>query len=434
MESKSNTSPRLQVVLTGYGKFANVLVNPTEKLVSLVKSLVLSQTLPKDVELMDATVIEVSREGVWNYFKKRINKPTIQGDKNADASSVGVESTDKAAEVYNKSMSMVNKTFHQSFGPVPEGCHRLYLHLGVHSGSTRLAVEEWGYNCADFCAEDERGTCHRNIPSERVVSNDTAYARRTTLPVKRIVELLRKQEFPAILSNDPGTYLCNFLYFTSLSNIGGIAHTKDDAMTYRSCFTLARPGSKYETTKPCVTTDSTSRSTTTSPANSTSSSVSPSSSISNPTPKSLSAALYGQSEPESTTTTDTTATTTATTTSTTTTNTSTSSGVPTKLTDSNWSKGLLSSSTSRPREHSLFVHVPEFNAVDMPTQLATIIRLIELVRNTLIYKSPSCLDPQDTKLASYINEPLVTCEGWEYCPSDMPQCIPVVTHVPETRY
>ncbi len=85
------------------------------------------------------------------------------------------------------------------------------LHFGVSSRARGFEIESRGRNVralvSDACGEQPDSAC---------IADDGPDLRTATLPVKRIVEELRRMGLAAFVSRDAGTYLCNALLYTTL--------------------------------------------------------------------------------------------------------------------------------------------------------------------------------------------------------------------------
>lgn len=96
----------------------------------------------------------------------------------------------------------------------------IFLHMGVNVNGTGYQIEKSAYNDASFRIPDERGF---QPQGELVVDDDTQHGRALTtkLPVQALVEYLQAA-FPAVetkLSQNPGRFVCNYLYYTSLRQL-----------------------------------------------------------------------------------------------------------------------------------------------------------------------------------------------------------------------
>jgi len=92
---------------------------------------------------------------------------------------------------------------------------RLVLCLGLAPGRMDLSIERIAINVADFSIPDAAG--HK--PTDRPIDPTGPVAYLATIPMKRIVKDLLSNGIPASVSNTAGTYLCNFIMYTSLNHI-----------------------------------------------------------------------------------------------------------------------------------------------------------------------------------------------------------------------
>lgn len=88
------------------------------------------------------------------------------------------------------------------------------IHLGVNGFLSQMAMEMYGYNCADFGIPDERGwiACQEKISLECDLNHPIC----TTLDTERLLEVLQKNKVLIDASTDPGRYICNYVYYHSL--------------------------------------------------------------------------------------------------------------------------------------------------------------------------------------------------------------------------
>lgn len=86
------------------------------------------------------------------------------------------------------------------------------LNVGQAGGRSEITVERIGINIDDFSIEDNG----KNQPIDEKIIIDGPDAYFTSIPIKDIVENLRKNKIPAKVSNTAGTFVCNHVcYFVS---------------------------------------------------------------------------------------------------------------------------------------------------------------------------------------------------------------------------
>ena len=92
---------------------------------------------------------------------------------------------------------------------------KLVLNLGLAPGRTDINVERVAINVADFSIPDASGRKPVDAPIDP--TGPAAYF--ATIPVKKVVNALLSEGIPATVSNTAGTYLCNFIMYTSLNHV-----------------------------------------------------------------------------------------------------------------------------------------------------------------------------------------------------------------------
>ncbi|KXG43583.1 pyroglutamyl-peptidase I [Tepidibacillus decaturensis] len=88
------------------------------------------------------------------------------------------------------------------------------ISLGLAAGRNRITPERIAINCNDGAA-DNKGVIMQDQPIEQ--EGPAAYF--STLPIRRIVDMLVAEGYPAEISNSAGTYLCNHVMYSMLHKI-----------------------------------------------------------------------------------------------------------------------------------------------------------------------------------------------------------------------
>ena len=151
----------MKILLTAFDPFGGESVNPAEEAVKGVSA-------PAGVELTKLTV------------------PTVYG-KSIETVVAAMESADYDA----------------------------VLCIGQAGGRSDLTVERVAINVNDAAAPDNAGVLLTDAP----IAEDGPAAYFATLPVKAMVEGIRKVGIPASLSNTAGTFVCNQLLYGVLHSI-----------------------------------------------------------------------------------------------------------------------------------------------------------------------------------------------------------------------
>jgi len=89
------------------------------------------------------------------------------------------------------------------------------LNVGQAGGRCGMTVEKVAINYVEASIPDNDG----NQPSDQMLKEDGETAYFTTLPIKAMVENMRKNGIPSSISYTAGTYVCNTVMYTTLYNI-----------------------------------------------------------------------------------------------------------------------------------------------------------------------------------------------------------------------
>eukprot|EP01080_Neovahlkampfia_damariscottae_P005908 gene5908-9738_t len=159
------------VYITGFGSFHGVTENPTQIFVETIQKDVnfLDQ---KNYKLVSTEVLEVSMNAVDDYFQK-ISQQDVQK----------------------------KKVF--------------FLHFGVHGRTKEFILESKAKNEANFGVPDEKLNFPKNEKIERNFELDHWNSTSIVKKLNSIV-LDLNQKYPVKLGDDPGRFVCNYMYYQSL--------------------------------------------------------------------------------------------------------------------------------------------------------------------------------------------------------------------------
>lgn len=85
--------------------------------------------------------------------------------------------------------------------------------LGLAAGRSKITPERIAINVKDG-AKDNEGYA----PVDEPIDADGADGLFTTLPIRNMVDRLKENQLPAVISNTAGTYLCNNMMYIALND------------------------------------------------------------------------------------------------------------------------------------------------------------------------------------------------------------------------
>lgn len=167
------------VHITGFKKFLGVAENPTETIVSNLKSYMEKKGLPKGLIIGSCSILETAGEGAVATLYKVLESAL---DGHTDSSTIG---------------------------------RVIWLHFGVNSGASRFAIENQAVNEATFRCPDELGWKPQRVP---IVPSDGGISRtrESSLPTNEITKALSRMGYSVLTSDDAGRFVCNYVYYHSL--------------------------------------------------------------------------------------------------------------------------------------------------------------------------------------------------------------------------
>lgn len=85
----------------------------------------------------------------------------------------------------------------------------MVLSLGLAGGRAALTPERTAVNVDDFRIGDNKG----NEPHDEKIVSDGPDAYFTALPYRAMIEAMKEEGIPAVLSESAGTFVCNHLFY-----------------------------------------------------------------------------------------------------------------------------------------------------------------------------------------------------------------------------
>jgi pyroglutamyl-peptidase len=176
MSDAMHAAPRIAFHLTGFGAFGTkdrIEVNPSARLVETLNEALAQRPLPAHTRIASARVLRVAGKSA--------------------AEAVATLPCDGKGE---------------------EGDTCVCVHLGVHSHTKTFLLERCAWNEASFRDADEDGWTPNAEPV--VLDAPLGACLSTGVPVAALAQALSGLGFTTAVSEDPGRYVCNFLYCAAL--------------------------------------------------------------------------------------------------------------------------------------------------------------------------------------------------------------------------
>ncbi len=127
-----------------------------------------------------------------------------------------MKSTIEGAEIVKLEIPTVfNKSIEKVAAAILKENPDAVLCVGQAGGRFEVTPERVAINVDDARIPDNEG----NQPIDKAIYEDGEPAYFTTLPVKAMVEAIRKEGLPSSLSNSAGTFVCNHIMYGVLYNI-----------------------------------------------------------------------------------------------------------------------------------------------------------------------------------------------------------------------
>eukprot|EP01038_Epipyxis_sp_PR26KG_P015640 gene15640-21146_t len=175
----------MKVYITGFGQFGNVINNPTSEIVAFLASLNQSDLLE---------TLGLSNE-------------------------VGATSIQFIFNVLEVSVDYCHSFINSIENSLSDKDEILIIHLGVDMSSSIIKLERFAYNNMTFSIEDARGFTPNNQLIDQTCGLDESLT--SSLSIETILHSIQEKEYGRLLvqvSIDPGRYLCNYTYYSSLTH------------------------------------------------------------------------------------------------------------------------------------------------------------------------------------------------------------------------
>lgn len=188
--------------ITGFARFFNVPVNPTELIVHGLPQYLERCPLKPNAQLASATVLQVSAKTVLEQLNSMYAQVRLGPSKGVKPQT-GIRSNYQGGLLRTKRRTV-------------------FIHLGVNMRCTRFNLEWKARNEATFSCPDESGW----VPLRHAIdpdNGDITCSRHTSIPLVPLVDKLSEQGHSVSISSDAGRFVCNWTYFNSLK----LAHVHD---------------------------------------------------------------------------------------------------------------------------------------------------------------------------------------------------------------
>ena len=122
------------------------------------------------------------------------------------------------------------------------------MHFGVDSKGTSIKLEQMAYNNMTFRIPDEKGFQPDNAPidSEGSIGFDSCL--QSDIPLVDVINSCSASSIVS-LSTDPGRFLCNYIYYRSLSHAAACAKSKKAVLIHIPPFETIPMATQYPVIK-----------------------------------------------------------------------------------------------------------------------------------------------------------------------------------------
>jgi pyroglutamyl-peptidase len=195
-------TPRKMVryVLTGFGEFQDVPINPSQVIVRTIANSSLDKCAVR------SSIVEVSMEGVCSALKdlQQCAAPTQPL----------TFSPDPQGPVPISPPLPTSLPLPTSPLPSSPDEQEIWVHLGVNSKQEGFRLEKIAWNEATFRVPDQRGAQPHN--QKIYTTPEAPPSLQSTLQLDALAAALTQRGFPTETSEDPGRFLCNYIYYHTL--------------------------------------------------------------------------------------------------------------------------------------------------------------------------------------------------------------------------
>lgn len=140
-------------------------------------------------------------------FGGEVDNPTIEV----------VKALEQMGSVDTVILPVTFNCFNEVVKLVEENDYDYILHLGQAGGRNKITFEQIGINLMEATMADNNGFRPKGQPIIKE-GEDGIF---TTLPISPLVSTLQQKKFPVSISYTAGTYVCNYIMYSSLNYFKG---------------------------------------------------------------------------------------------------------------------------------------------------------------------------------------------------------------------
>ena len=105
------------------------------------------------------------------------------------------------------------------FSSVDQKTFDFIISFGLASRRKEISIEQYAFNRVSVKTEDSLGF----LPSRPYIAEKGAYRETSVIDAWKLADKLKEAGIDSYVSEDAGSYLCNYIYYTSLRATGGRA-------------------------------------------------------------------------------------------------------------------------------------------------------------------------------------------------------------------
>jgi len=174
MASNNSTVQDIVFNFTGFGAFLGITKNPTTELIGSLQNWIKENQC--EFQVGDVRVLNVTADDCKKYISEIMSELEKKEAENPQSK-------------------------------------QILVHMGVDDSAQKISLEIHGYNNADFGGPDNNNYCPINEKINKTFPLEHYF--KTIIPIEKVCTALQSKHKVQI-SDDPGRYVCNYIYYSSL--------------------------------------------------------------------------------------------------------------------------------------------------------------------------------------------------------------------------